>query len=219
MTESINNFITLTPKGIQTIGNLSKKSDEQIEKYIQYLNPSETSKVLDAMMIIKNKVSEVINPITIRNFGVDDIDYVISRHGILYEEEYGLSSIFSGYVEKGVHHFEQHYNSEKDCMLIPEINGKHVGSIVIVEADDGTAQLRYFLLEPEARGRGLGDKLVDMALNFCREKGYKHVFLETISFLKTARHIHASKGFIITQSHKNLTWGEDVLEERWDLDL
>lgn len=213
------NFIAVTEKGSQTIGILNEKSDEQIASLIQHLNPNEVSKVLDSMKIIKNKISEVVSPITIRNFVPDDVYYVISRHRILYDTEYGLSSIFGDYVEKGVHHFAQYYDKEKECMLISEINGQPVGSIVIAKSDDETAQLRYFLLEPETRGRGLGHKLVDMALDFCRKKGYKHVFLETISSLKTARHIYASKGFKITQSHKNPTWGEGVLEERWDLDL
>lgn len=161
-----------------------------------------------------------LDTITIRDFVEDDIDYVISRHQNFYKEQYGFSSVFCSYVEKGVHHFAQHYDSKNECMLIPEMNGKPVGSIVIVKANDETAQLRYFLLEPETRGKGLGNKLVDTALDFCREKGYKHVFLETVSFLETARHIYSSKGFTLTQSHENTLWAKDILEEeRWDLDL
>lgn len=213
------NFILLTKKGSDTIDVLNKKSDEQIADLIQPLNPTEVSKVLDAMEIIKNRISEIINPITLRNFVEDDIDYVISRHRILYEEEYALSPIFGDYVEKGVHNFAEHYDREKECMIIPEMNGNPVGSIVIAKANDETAQLRYFLLEPETRGHGLGHKLVDITLDFCREKGYKHVFLETISCLETARHIYYSKGFRITQSHKNPTWGKDILEEHWNLNL
>lgn len=213
------NFILLTQKGRNEVSALNKKSDEQITLLIQHFNPDEVLRVLDAMKIIKNKISETINPITIRNFVMDDIDYVISRHRVLYEKEYGLTSIFGDYVEKSVHHFSQHYDNKKECMLIPEINRHPVGSIVIAKADDETAQLRYFLLEPETRGKGLGKRLVTMAVDFCREKGYKHVFLETICSLKAARHIYKNKGFRMTQSHKNETWGKDVLEERWDLDL
>ena len=213
------NFISTTEKGRQTISMLSKKSDEQIAGLIKTLNQQEVIKVLYAMKIIKNRFSEVISPITIRNFNEADIDYVVSRHRILYEEEYGLSSVFGDYVEIGAHDFISTFDREKECILIPEMNGKPVGSIAIVKSDTGTAQLRYFLLEPETRGRGLGSRLVDMALNFCREKGYKHVFLETISDLETARHIYSSKGFKLTESHENTAWGKTVLSERWDLDL
>lgn len=213
------NLITLTEKGKKTISVLNKKSDDQIQSLFQQLSPDEIVKVLDSMKLIKEKFPETISPIKIRNFIEDDINYVISRHRILYEQEYGLSSVFGDYVEKGVHHFAQNYNSEMECMLIPEINGRPVGSVVIVKADEETAQLRYFLLEPETRGRGLGHKLVDKALDFCQEKGYKRVFLETICFLEAARHIYASKGFKITRTHRNPSWGEDVIEERWDLVL
>ena len=171
------------------------------------------------MGIIKNIISDSVNPIIIRNFIAEDINYVISRHRVLYEEEYGLTSVFSDYVDKGVHHFAKHYDKNCECMLIAEVEKKPVGSIVIVKSDDSTAQLRYFLIEPEMRGRGLGHRLVKMALDFCREKGYKHAFLETISSLKTARHIYKSHGFTLTSSHENPTWGENILEERWDLDL
>lgn len=213
------NFVLITEKGTDTINIVSKKSDEQIENLIEHLTEDELTKVLDAMKIIKNKFAETVNPISIRNFIKNDINNIILQHKILYAKEYNLSPIFGDYVEKGVHEFVQNYNNEKECMLIPEMNGKAVGSIAISKFDNQTAHLRYFLLEPETRGRGLGHKLVDMALNFCREKGYKHVFLETISCLKTARHIYASKGFKITQTHENTTWGKDILEERWDLDL
>jgi DNA-binding MarR family transcriptional regulator/GNAT superfamily N-acetyltransferase len=213
------NLLTLTEKGKQTISALNQKSDEQIKSLFQRLGPDEIIKVLDSMAIIKSKITQSIRPITIRNFTENDIDYVISSHRTLYEQEYGLSSVFGDYVEKGVRHFIHNYNSERECMLIPEINGRPVGSIVIVKADEETAQLRYFLLEPETRGRGLGLRLVDKALEFCRDKGYKRVFLETICFLETARHIYASKGFRITQTHKNPSWGKDVLEERWDIIL
>lgn len=213
------NFIALTEKGKYTLDILSKKSDEKIANFIQHFNSNEVSKVLDAMQIMKDRISEIINPITIRSFTEDDIDYVICRHQILYREEYGLSNIFGDYVEESVHHFAQNYDKYKECMLIPEMNGHPVGSIAIVKVDDETAQLRYFFLESETRSRGLGNKLVDMALDFSKEKGYKHIFLETISILNTARHIYASKGFKITQTHKNTTWGNNILEERWDMDL
>jgi GNAT superfamily N-acetyltransferase len=120
---------------------------------------------------------------------------------------------------RGVHNFVQNFDASKECMLIPEIDGYPVVSIAIAKVDDKIAQLRYYLLEPEPRGKGLGHKLVDMALMFCKDKGYTHIFLETISALKAARHIYKSKGFKITHTHENPEWGKDTFEEHWDLDL
>ena len=137
----------------------------------------------------------------------------------LYQQEYGLASVFREYVERGVRRLVEDFDASRACILIPEVDGRPMGSIAIAPSADDTAQLRYFLLEPEARGYGLGYRLVDAALDFCRRAGYAHVFLETFSRLTAARTIYRRRGFRITETHPNPAWGEDILEERWDLDL
>lgn len=213
------NDILLTEKGVQVVSTLNQRSDQQIRALISPLTDADLPEVQNAMAFIKSAFSRAVNPIPIRDFIPDDIAYVIARHQELYAQEYRLSCVFAEYVDKAVRRFAEHYNAEKECMLIPEFEGRPVGSIAIAQADEQTAQLRYFLLEPEMRGRGLGCRLMDMALDFCRQKGYRHVFLETFSALKAARHIYQSRGFAITHTHENPEWGEGVLEERWDMDL
>ncbi|SEW33531.1 bifunctional helix-turn-helix transcriptional regulator/GNAT family N-acetyltransferase [[Clostridium] fimetarium] len=212
-------YIALTEKGLGIIVELNKKSDEQISQLFKHLGQEELSKVLEAMSVIKKRVSESLYPITIRNFVKDDIEYLILRHQILYPSEYDLSSVFVNNVNTVIHQFIEHFDASKECILIAEVDGQRLGSIAIAKSDTKTAQLRFFLLEPEARGKGIGKKLIENALEFCREKGYTHIFLETISRLKTARYIYKSKGFKITHTHENPAWGKDVIEERWDLDL
>lgn len=212
-------YIELTQKGGEMIIELSKKSDEQIEKLFEHLSLEELTKVLEAMKIIKNRISESLYPITIRNFVPEDIDYVISRHQNLFPSEYGLSSLFIKDVDKVVNQFVLNYDASMECLLIAEEDGRKLGSIAIAKVDNTTAQLRFFLLEPDARGKGLGNKLVNNVLKFCREKGYKHIFLETISVLKTARHIYKNRGFVITHTEECPAWGKDLVKERWDLDL
>jgi len=94
-----------------------------------------------------------------------------------------------------------------------------VGCIAITHVDTATAQLRFFFLEPEMRGRGGGHQLMDRAINFCKEKKYERVFLWTFSTLMVARHLYESKGFFLTDMHENTDWGEKNFEERWDLML
>lgn len=213
------NFITLTEKGQEIINGLIQKSDRQIADLLEPLSPAQHSKLIEAMQAIKEILAVSILPATIRNFTPKDIDYVISRHCSLYEKEYGLTEDFQKYVELGVSHFTKPYDESRECLLIAESQGKPVGSIAIVKIDDITAQLRYFLLEPEMRSKGLGDKLVSLAVTFCREKGYKNVYLETISVLKTARHLYQKHGFTLTCTYENVSWGNPVIEERWDLSL
>lgn len=212
-------YIALTEKGSNIIDELNRKSDEQIAKLFEHLGHEELSKVLESMDIIKNRISEELYPIIIRNFVEDDIEHLILRHQILYPAEYGLSSAFANDVNMVIHKFVGNFDANKECILIAEVDGQRLGSIAIAKSDDKMAQLRFFLLEPEARGKGIGKKLIENALEFCREKGYTHIFLETISKLKTARHIYKSKGFRITHTHENPAWGKDVIEERWDMDL
>lgn len=213
------NFITLTTKGQNTIAELIQKSDEQIAALILPLAQDQHTQLTGAMQTIQNILSDSIMPVTIRNFTADDITYVISRHCSLYETEYGLTDNFRQYVDKGVKHFASEYDKNRESMWIAESAGKPAGSIAIVKTTEDTAQLRYFLLEPHMRGQGLGHKLVSLAINFCREKDYKQVFLETISTLTTARYIYKQHGFTLTTTHENSSWGQVVTEERWDLEL
>lgn len=212
-------YIALTERGSDAIEELNKKSDEQIAKIFEHLGHEELSKVLESMNVIKSRISEKLYPITIRNFVEDDIEHLILRHQVLYPAEYGLSSTFVKDVNVVIHKFVEHFDINKECMLIAEMDGQRLGSIAIAKSDDKIAQLRFFLLEPEARGKGIGKKLVEKVLEFCREKGYTHIFLETISKLETARYIYKSKGFKITHTHENPAWGKDVIEEQWDMDL
>jgi GNAT superfamily N-acetyltransferase len=161
-----------------------------------------------------------MNSVVIRTYEAKDVDYVIRRHRELYEEEYKFSKEFSDYVEKYVLKFHEYHDETKENMWIAEVDGKASGVVALVNVDDDTAQLRWFLIEPEFRGRGLGRKLLETLLEFCREKGYKHILLWTVNILEAARHLYGSYGFKLTESVENKSWTDDVIfEERWDLFL
>lgn len=157
--------------------------------------------------------------ITIRDYVEKDLDWVVERHQTLYEAEYGLSfEAFGQYVGKYVFLFHEN-RTDRENLWVAEIDGRPMGMIAIVRADDATAQLRWFLLEPEARGTGLGNRLVKTALDFCVEKEYRHVFLWTLSNLAAARHLYEKYGFALTETKPNDTWSDNLTEERWDRDL
>jgi N-acetylglutamate synthase-like GNAT family acetyltransferase len=168
----------------------------------------------------KAKAASNTSHITIRPFTLADIDFIISRQLVLYEREYGFTSeTWNAYLGGGVRDFVDRFDERKDCMYILENDGVSSGCVAITHADEATAQLRFLFLEPEMRGMGAGHQLLDLAMDFCKEKEYRHVFLWTFSTLAAARHLYSSKGFLITETHENRDWGEIVLEERWDLDL
>ena len=148
-----------------------------------------------------------------------DIGYIIYLHGTLYAQEYNLDRDFEGDVAIRMGEFAKTYDPRKDYFAVAELNGKIVGSIVINGLSDETAQLRWFLVHPDARGRGLGHQLIDGAIAFCRERGFKKVNLWTISELKAAAHLYRQAGFVVTREESHTIWGAPRTEQEYELNL
>lgn len=212
--------IHLTEEGMGLFHELNNRSNKQIGELLTKLDDEQQKKIWEAMRTIKKYLTVATSNIEIRPYREDDVEYVIDRQLSLYESErHFASEIWKKYLVEGVMALIEKFNPEKDCMYILEFNGNPAGCVAITHTQDDTAQFRYFFLEPELRGLGAGHKLMDMALNFCREKNYKHVFLWTVSAQETARVLYKNAGFEITQTSKNEDWGVPVLEEKWELDL
>ncbi len=148
-----------------------------------------------------------------------DVGYIIYLHGKLYDEEYGLTQEFEGYVASALGQFAQSPDRQKDCIWIAELNGQIVGSIAIVGYSEAVAQLRWFLIHPQTRGQGLGHRLINEALEFCRQQKFKSVILWTLSNLDAARHLYQAAGFVKTEEKTHLIWGHLLTEERYELML
>ncbi len=210
-------MLELTEKGKDTLAELEGRSGRQVESLIGHLDEKERQALVQSMASIKSALLKSINPVTIRTYRKEDLGFIIGRHRELYASEYGFSSEFSDYVEKYVLKFDEHHDPDKENIWIGEADGKPVGMIALVRIDDKTAQLRWFLIEPELRGMGLGHMLMDTVMDFSRAKGYKHVFLWTVNILEAARALYSRFGFRLTESKANDTWNGNLLEERWDL--
>jgi len=148
-----------------------------------------------------------------------DIGYIIYLHGALYAQEYELDQTFEGDVAIKMGEFAKTYDPNKDYFAVAELNGQVVGSIVINGLSDEIALLRWFLVHPDARGRGLGHQLIDNALAFCRERGFKKVRLWTISELKAAAHLYKEAGFVVTREETHEIWGAQRTEQEYELTL
>lgn len=155
----------------------------------------------------------------IRTHKPGDPGYVAYRHGVLYAAEYGFDLHFDEYVMKTLVEFLADFNAERDVLLLAEHDDRIVGSIGVVGRDSGLAQLRWFLVEPEHRGRGLGKLLMERALTFCREKSFRGVYLWTFEALGAARHLYQRSGFQPTERQESNAWGRRIIEERWELIL
>ena len=157
--------------------------------------------------------------ITVRTHQMGDIGYLIYQHACFYSREHGFDISFESYVAGTMIKFIDNYNEKKERLWIVEKDSRIMGSIAIVYVDDATAQLRWFLLDAEIRGRGLGKKLIAAALDFCREKKYKKVMLMTSSKTTAARAMYAKNGFKIKETKRHKIWGQQMDEEIWELEL
>jgi GNAT superfamily N-acetyltransferase len=147
-----------------------------------------------------------------------DVGAVVSMHGLLYAREYDFDSTFEAYVAAPLAEFVMR-GSPRERLWLAEHDGEVVGSIAIVAESEPVAQLRWFLVAPEARGTGLGRRLIQEAMAFSRDAGYECVILWTISALHAAAHVYRSAGFERVESIPGRRWGVNVVEEKYRLRL
>ena len=147
-----------------------------------------------------------------------DVGTLVYLHGMLYAREYDFDHTFEAYVAGPLAEFV-HAASERERIWIAERDGRIVGCIAIVAASAQTAQLRWFLVDPNARGAGLGKRLLAEAIAFCRACEYTSVILWTVSALTAAAHLYRSAGFRKVEEKPGRIWGTDVVEEQYELIL
>jgi len=147
-----------------------------------------------------------------------DIGYLTYLHGVLYADEYGWDHTFEAYVAGPLAEFAKSHTG-RDRIWIIEMDGIVSGSIAIVEASTTEAQLRWFLLHPTLRGKGIGRRLMEAAVHFCRASGYSKICLWTTSNLTAAASLYESFGFHITEEATHEAWGAVVTEQQYELYL
>lgn len=160
-----------------------------------------------------------LNDISIRTeLRPGDIGYVIYLHGALYGKEYGYGVQFESYVAKGLSEFYEKYDPKRSRVWVCEHNNRIIGFLLLMDRGQA-AQLRYFLIEPEYRGIGLGAKLLNLYMDFLRECGYKASYLWTTHELSTAAFLYKRLGFQLTQEKESTAFGKLLTEQRYDLIL
>lgn len=208
--------LSLTEKGKTTFHDLSTASSQQITDLLNSLSDSRQEKLVNCMETVKDILTKkTSDQITIRTAKPGDLGYIAYRHGVLYELEYQLEPIFETYVLDSLLKFAR--SPLGGTIWIAESNGQIAGFIAIIQIDEESAQLRWFLIEPEYRGIGLGRRLMSIAMEHCCEKRFKKVFLWTFKGLDAATTLYKRNGFVLTEQVPSDTWKQGVMEERWEL--
>lgn len=210
-------LLSLTDKGKLAFAKLSETSTDQLLKMLKRLPVNEQEQLVTHMSGIQSILSNLSKEIVIRTQRPGDAGYIAYRHGILYEKEYQLDKIFEQYVlESLITYLKSKQNGN---IWIAESDNRIVGFIGVSGIDKEIAQLRWFLIEPEFRGIGLGRQLMTLAMDFCRQKEFKQAFLWTFQELDAARHLYKNFGFNPTETVQNDIWKDGLIEEKWEITL
>jgi GNAT superfamily N-acetyltransferase len=157
--------------------------------------------------------------VTVREAVSSDHDWIVQRHGELYRHEHGWDTTFQALVAKVLNEYADRENSEREVGWIAEIDGERVGCIFCMKRSDEVAQLRILLVEPSARGLGIGSRLVDQCIEFARRAGYEQMMLWTNDVLTDARRIYERKGFRLVEEENHHSFGHDLVGQNWWTDL
>jgi GNAT superfamily N-acetyltransferase len=151
----------------------------------------------------------------LRPLGPGDLGWVVHRHGVLYAQEYGWDETFEALVARIVADYVDHRNPRRENAWIAEVEGEPAGCVFCVQRDERTAQLRLLLVEPRARGLGIGTRLVEECLRFARRAGYEEIMLWTNDVLVDARRIYERAGFELAEEEPHHSFGHDLVGQNW----
>src|SRR3989442_3726819 len=212
--------LSLSANGRHAYSVLDSRSRKEVSAMLAALPPPAQGRLVGAMQTVESLLSSNQHgAIVLRPHRAGDVGWVVHRHGALYAEELGWDQRFEGLVAQIVAKFVANFDAKRERCWIAELDGEPVGSVFVVKVNQTTAQLRLLLVEPGARGRGLGKHLVQECIVFAREKGYRKLVLWTQSNLAAARGIYKSCGFELKKSEPHASFGVKLAGEYWELVL
>jgi len=216
-------LLGLTAAGRKTFTALDGQSSAQVAKMLGKVADPDRVRLLEAMQRIERTLDSERpkgEPYVLRPPQAGDLGWVVQRHGFLYWHEYRYDERFEALVAQIVGEYVQNLDARRERCWIAEKDGEPVGSVFLVRKSDKVAKLRLLLLEPSARGLGIGRRLVHECVRFAREVGYKKIVLWTQSELKAARRVYEGAGFQLIEEKPHASWGrESLVAETWELKL
>ena len=220
--------LSLTAKGRKTFAELDRRSSREVRAMLEQLPAGKRRSVIRAMREIQagmgteaREPGDTVRgePFTLRTHRPGDMGWVIHRHGALYAQEYGWDERFEALVARICADFIDSFDPRLERCWLAERDGEIVGSIFCVRKSRSVAKLRLLLVEPTARGLGVGKRLVDECIAFARASGYRKLTLWTQNNLHAARHLYERAGFQLVSEDKHFSFGKHLVAQNWDLKL
>jgi DNA-binding MarR family transcriptional regulator/GNAT superfamily N-acetyltransferase len=220
-------LLTLSAAGRRAFAPLDRRSQQQMAGLLAPLPQPAQQDLVDAVRRLQALLGAPAGAVQLRSHRAGDIGWVVARHGALYAQEYGWDLRFEALVARIGADFIDRFDAAREACWIAERDGERLGCVFLVQARDetsgkperGVAQLRLLLVEPAARGLGVGRQLVDACTAFAREAGYRRIRLWTNSVLLAARGIYAKAGYTLVASEPHTSFGHALVGEVWELAL
>jgi DNA-binding MarR family transcriptional regulator/GNAT superfamily N-acetyltransferase len=212
--------IALTRRGRAAFATLNARSAREIRQLVAPLSPADRARLVESLGVARHLLGdELQGKVTLRPPRSGDYGWVVERHGALYRAEYGWDETFEGLVATIVGGFAQGHDPDRERAWIAELSGVRVGCVFCVRKSDEVAQLRILLVDPGARGHGVGTRLVDACIEFARAAGYRELVLWTNDVLHAARRIYERAGFRLVEEGPHHSFGHDLVEQTWSREL
>ena len=223
-TDRRQSLLTLTRHGRKVFAPLEARSKAQVAAMLAALPEAGQLRLVAAMDTLQALLEKPAKstgpsrePYAVRTHRPGDMGWVVHRHGVLYAQEYGYDETFEALVAEIVAKFIQNYDAKRERCWIAEHEGEIAGSVFLVAESNSVAKLRLLLVEPSARGLGIGARLVSECVRFARRAGYQKIVLWTQSELDAARHVYRKAGFSVIEEKQHRSLGKDLTAETWEL--
>jgi DNA-binding MarR family transcriptional regulator/N-acetylglutamate synthase-like GNAT family acetyltransferase len=215
-------LLRLTKQGQKAFAPLNRRAEEEIAEMLDPLSEAEQRRLIEAMQSIEavfNAPAENKTPYLLRPHQPGDMGWVVHRHGVLYAQEYGWDERFEALVAGITAKFIENFDAKRERCWIAEKDGEIVGSVFLVNHSKTVAKLRLLLVEPKARGFGIGARLISECERFARQAGYRKITLWTNSVLVAARHLYEKAGYRLVAKEPLHNFGHQLVSETWELKL
>jgi DNA-binding MarR family transcriptional regulator/GNAT superfamily N-acetyltransferase len=214
--------LQLTARGRRAAEGLDEGSQKTVGALLDKLSSSDQRRLVSAVRTVETLLGDAAPgkvPYILRPPQAGDMGWVVQRHGAIYAEEYGYDWRFEGLVAEIVAAFVDHFDPARERCWIAERDGENAGSVLLVKKSAQVAKLRLLIVEPSARGLGIGGRLIAECVRFARQAGYRRITLWTHSQLHAARHLYQQAGFRLVHKQRGDAFGLKLVDETWDLEL